>query len=105
VTDIFELGSDATDLEGATDFVESVAVVAHDLAGTGDITEFVGQLQQRQLAFGTLGQSGHGDLLVASWLCGNSNLPEDPAAALPSACGRESNPRLSSESPHWGLPE
>jgi hypothetical protein len=57
---------DAAHLEGAADFVEGVAVVAHDLAGASDVAEFIGQLQQRQLAFGTLGQSGHGDLLNAN---------------------------------------
>lgn len=52
---LFDQGGDAPRLEGPTDLVEGVAVVAHDLAGTGNIAEFVGQLQQGQLAFGTLG--------------------------------------------------
>ena len=52
---LFDQRGDAPHLEGAADFIEGVAVVAHDLAGPGDVAEFVGQLQQRQLAFGTLG--------------------------------------------------
>lgn len=52
---LFDEGGDPAHLEGATDLVERVAVVAHDLAGAGDVAEFIGQLQQRQLAFGTLG--------------------------------------------------
>ena len=51
---LFDQGADAADLEGAADLVESVSVIAHDLAGRGHVAEFLGQLQQGELAFGTL---------------------------------------------------
>jgi hypothetical protein len=45
---------DAADLERAPDLVEGVAVIAHELAGLGDIAEFIGESEQRQLALGTV---------------------------------------------------
>jgi len=51
---LLDQGGGAADLEGAAHLIEGVAVVAHDLAGTGDVAQFVGQLQQGQLAFDTL---------------------------------------------------
>ncbi len=51
---LLDEGGDAADLEGLLDLVEGVAVVAHDLAGPGDVAQFLGQLQQRQLTLGTL---------------------------------------------------
>jgi len=63
---LLDEGAYAAGLEGAASLVEGVAVVAHDLAGTGDVVQFLGQLQQRQLALDTLGQSGHGVLLIAN---------------------------------------
>ncbi len=44
------------DREGAAHLIEGVAVVAHDLAGLGDVTEFLGQLQYRDLPLGVLGE-------------------------------------------------
>ena len=75
--------ADAADLERALDLVERVAVVAHDLAGLGDVAELVGELQQRQLPSGTLWQGGHlGLLLVVGWFS-DSNLPrKDRVPAL-----------------------
>ena len=52
---LFDQGGDSAGLEGALDLVERVTVVAHDLARLGDVAEFLGQLQQRELALGTLG--------------------------------------------------
>jgi hypothetical protein len=52
-------GLDASDLEGAADLVEGVAVVAHHAAGLRPVAELLGELQQRELAAGTLGQRGH----------------------------------------------
>src|SRR5437867_4259633 len=37
---------DASHLEGALDLVESVPVIAYDLAGLGDVAQFFSQLQQ-----------------------------------------------------------
>jgi hypothetical protein len=53
----------ATDLEGALDLVERVAVVAHDAAGLGAVAQFLGQVEQGQLPSGTLRQGGHQVLL------------------------------------------
>jgi hypothetical protein len=47
-------------LEGLAHLVEGVAVKAHDLGSLGDVAEFLGQLQQAELAFDTLCLSGHG---------------------------------------------
>lgn len=41
-------------LEGAAYLVEGIAVIAHDLAGAGNIAQFVSQLQQRQFPFDTV---------------------------------------------------
>jgi hypothetical protein len=46
-TAVIDEGGHAAGLEGAPHFVEGVAVIAHDLAGPGDVAEFLGQLQQR----------------------------------------------------------
>ena len=40
---------DAAHLEGAPGLVERVTVVAHDLAGLGNVAQFLGQLQQDSL--------------------------------------------------------
>jgi hypothetical protein len=53
-------GGHATALEGLAYFVEGAAVKAHDLGSLGDVAEFLGQLQQAELAFDTLCLSGHG---------------------------------------------
>jgi hypothetical protein len=44
------LDEGVTHQEGAADLVERVAEVTHDLAGTGDVAEFIGQLQQGKLS-------------------------------------------------------
>jgi hypothetical protein len=49
----------ATHLEGAPDLVERVAVVAHDLAGLGDIAGLLGELEQGELPSSTLRNGGH----------------------------------------------
>jgi len=59
--------SDASDLEGSSDFVERVPMVAHDLAGFGDVSELLGEFEQRQFPSGTLGRGGHSD---SSWVIG-----------------------------------
>ena len=51
---LLDQGGNAADLEGLLDLGESVAVIAHDLAGLGHVAEFLGQLQQGQLPLGTL---------------------------------------------------
>jgi hypothetical protein len=51
---VLHQGGHAAHLEGTAHLVEGVAVVAHHLAGAGDVAEFVGQLQQGQFALGTL---------------------------------------------------
>jgi hypothetical protein len=56
---ILDEGCHAAGLEGAFDLVEGVAVVAHDVAGTGDVAELLGEFEQRELASGTLGRGGH----------------------------------------------
>ncbi len=56
---LLDQGAHAADLEGSADLVEGVAVIAHDFAGLGDVAELFGQLQQRQLALGTLCSRGH----------------------------------------------
>lgn len=54
-------------------------MVAHDLAGTGDVAGFVGELQQGKPAFDTLGQSGHGDPLrqIDVWYLQSARRPGD----------------------------
>jgi hypothetical protein len=42
-------------------------VVAHQPAGLGDVTELLGELEQRELPSGTLGQGGHSG---PSWVSG-----------------------------------
>jgi hypothetical protein len=56
---VFDEISHPTGLERAAHLVEGVAVIAHDLARLGDVAKLLGQLQQRQLAFGTLRQSSN----------------------------------------------
>jgi hypothetical protein len=58
---LFDQRAGAAHLKGALDLVERVAVVAHDLAGLREVSEFFGELQQRELSFGTLGHGGHFD--------------------------------------------
>lgn len=48
--------SDAADLEGPADLVEAVPVVAHEMAGLRDVAELLGELEQRELALGVLGE-------------------------------------------------
>jgi len=48
-------GSDAADLEGPSDLIEGVAVIAHDAAGLRDVAELLGKLEQGELPLGTLG--------------------------------------------------
>lgn len=43
---LLDEGGHAADLEGLLDLVEGFAMVAHDLAGPGNIAQFFGQLQQ-----------------------------------------------------------
>jgi len=50
---------DASDLEGTSDFVEGVSMVAHDVTGFGHVAELLGELEQGQFPSGTLGRGGH----------------------------------------------
>lgn len=52
----FDQRGDATDLEGTAHLVERIAVIAHQLAGLGDVAELLGQLQLGQFSLGTLGK-------------------------------------------------
>lgn len=45
---LLDQARDAADLEGATNLVKGIAVIAHDLAGLRHVAELLGQLQQRQ---------------------------------------------------------
>ena len=56
---LLDEGGHPADLEGAPDFIERVPVVAHDAAGLGDVLQFLGKMQQRELASSTLSQGGH----------------------------------------------
>jgi hypothetical protein len=58
-TFVFDERGDASDLEGASDFVEGVAMVAHDVAGFGHVAELLGEFEQGQFPSGTLGRGGH----------------------------------------------
>ena len=46
-------------LEGPSHLVEGVAVVSHEAAGLGDVTELLGEFERRELPSGTLGQGRH----------------------------------------------
>jgi hypothetical protein len=48
----------ASHLEGTTDLVKRIAVIAHELAGPRDVLKFFGQRQQRELPLDTLGWGG-----------------------------------------------
>jgi hypothetical protein len=50
---------DTADLEGASDFVEGVSMVAHDATGFGHVADLLGELEQGQFPSGTLGRGGH----------------------------------------------
>src|SRR5690606_23662123 len=84
---LLDQSGDAVDLEGMAHLVEGVAVVAHDLAGFGDIAELLGKLQQRHLPLGTLRERSHsgtpGTLVV--W-----RLPMYPGD--PGGCARRAEP-------------
>jgi hypothetical protein len=56
---LLDQGGDASDLEGAAHLVEGVAVVAHEAPGLGDVAELLDELEQAELAAGTLRQGGH----------------------------------------------
>lgn len=43
-TALFDQSGHAANLKGTADFVEGVALVAHDVARKGEIAEFVGEL-------------------------------------------------------------
>ena len=58
-TALLDKRGDAADLKRPADFVEGVAVVAHDAAGFSDVLQFLGKMQQRELPSSTLGQGGH----------------------------------------------
>lgn len=60
---LFDERGKAADLEGAADFVERVAVVAHDATGLGDVLEFLRKIQQGELPSGTLSQGSPSNLL------------------------------------------
>lgn len=79
-TPLFDEGGDAAGLEGALDIVERIAVLAHQLASLGHVAEFLGQLQQRQLALGTLGCGGHLGSPGETGRCGNHQSTEGPGA-------------------------
>ncbi len=52
-------GGYTASLEGPAHLVEGVAMLAHDLAGSGNVPELLGQLQQRELFSSTLRQCAH----------------------------------------------
>lgn len=56
---LLDQGAHPAGLERPANLLEGVAVVAHDPAGLGDVAQFVGELQQRELAFDTVRQSSH----------------------------------------------
>ena len=43
---LLDKSRNAADFEGLLDLIEGVTVVAHDLAGLGDVAQFLGELQQ-----------------------------------------------------------
>jgi len=57
---LLDQGGHAAGLEGFAHLVEGVAVKAYDPGGLGNVAEFLGQLQQAELAFDTLCLSGYG---------------------------------------------
>jgi hypothetical protein len=58
-TFVLDERGDTADLKGASDFVEGVSMVTHDLAGFGHVAELLGELEQGQFPSGTLGHGGH----------------------------------------------
>jgi hypothetical protein len=81
---LFDESCDATDLEGTFDFVEGVAVIAHELAGFGDVAELLGELQQGQFSLGTLGERSHLGT-PDSWSFAITNLSRNTRVAAPQA--------------------
>lgn len=77
---LLDEAGDTGGLEGALDLVERVAVIAHELACPGDVAEFLGQLQQRELALGNLLGSGHLGCPGVTGRCGNHQSTEGPGA-------------------------
>ena len=57
-------------------------MVAHDLAGLRYVAELFGQLQQGQLALGTLCGRGHRSSPCSWFVWSLTNLPETPVPAL-----------------------
>jgi hypothetical protein len=87
----FHQRGDDADLEGAADFVERVAMETHDAASLGDVAEFIGQLQQRELAFDTLRKSGHSGFSGVIDRVAPSIYPEARMVARLPARGQASN--------------
>ena len=51
---LLDQSCNATDFEGLLDLVEGITMVVHDLAGLGDVAQYLGELQQWEIALGTL---------------------------------------------------
>jgi hypothetical protein len=62
-------------IKGATNLVERVAVIAHELASFRDVAELFSELQQRQFSLGTLSKRSHSDF---SLVVGTSTIPIYP---------------------------
>jgi hypothetical protein len=80
---LLDEGGNAADLERTTDLVERIAMIAHDLAGSGDVPELFGQLQQGQLPLGTLRERSHLGTPDSWWFGDYQSIPETRVAALP----------------------
>lgn len=72
---------DAADLKGSAHFVERVAVIAHEFAGTGDVAELLGELQQGQFPLGTLRERSHLGTPDSWWFGDYQSIPETRVAA------------------------
>src|SRR5262249_1010813 len=73
----------AAHLERPLDLVERVAVVAHDLAGLGDVAELRGELEQGELPSGTLWQGSHRVSSMGSGLFSDSQSTPGRTGWLP----------------------
>ena len=67
--------SDAADLDRPADLIESIAVVAHDAAGLGEVLQLLSKMQQRELPSSTLGQGGR-SILLSELVVSNPNVSE-----------------------------
>lgn len=80
-TTLFHKRGNAADLKGTLDFVEGVAVIAHEPAGLGDVAELLGELQQGQFSLGTLRERSHLGTPDSWWFGDYQSIPETRVAA------------------------